>query len=138
MDEISLDVPGYPPAKNEALSMLSAGHPHAPRVQLLLQAAQWACQHQGFIPISTGWVALDVVVRAPAHQEPWDGTNYLGGVVEVLEDKSSHGALDHLGALAGVWLYHNNRQIKRLTYRQVESDHATYRVTVRSMGRLLN
>ena len=30
-NQVVLEVPGYPPAKNEALSMLGAGHSHAPR-----------------------------------------------------------------------------------------------------------
>jgi hypothetical protein len=36
-NQVVLEVPGYPPAKNEALSMLGAGHSHAPRVRLLLR-----------------------------------------------------------------------------------------------------
>jgi hypothetical protein len=32
MDEVSFTVTGYPPAKNEARSMLAAGHTHASRV----------------------------------------------------------------------------------------------------------
>lgn len=39
-NQVSFDVPGFPPAKNEALSMLGAGHSHAPRVRLLLERAR--------------------------------------------------------------------------------------------------
>jgi hypothetical protein len=65
---ITFDVPGYPPAKNEALSMLGAGHGHAPRVRLLLEAARQACQSQSFMPVDDGPVALDVVLRCPSGQ----------------------------------------------------------------------
>jgi hypothetical protein len=40
--EISISVEGYPPAKNEAKSMLAAGHLYTDRVRLLLEAARAA------------------------------------------------------------------------------------------------
>ena len=133
MNAISFDVPGYPPAKNEALSMLGPRHSHAPRVRLLLEAAQRACRGSAFVPIEEGWVGLDVVVCAPESRDPWDATNYLGGIGDVLENKSHRGALDHLGDLASVWLYRKDRQIKEVTYRQVASERASYTVTVRTL-----
>jgi hypothetical protein len=39
MREITIRVSGYPPAKNEAKSMLAAGHVHAERVLALLRVA---------------------------------------------------------------------------------------------------
>src|SRR5216683_1564707 len=60
VNEITLDVAGYPPAKNEALSMLGAGHSHALRVRLLLEAAHQALKEQAFVPIDGGHLALDV------------------------------------------------------------------------------
>jgi hypothetical protein len=45
--EISFTVEGFPPAKNEALSMLGERHSHRPRVLLLLQAAQQALERSG-------------------------------------------------------------------------------------------
>jgi hypothetical protein len=39
MREITIEVAGYPPAKNEAKSMLAVGHVHADRVLALLHAA---------------------------------------------------------------------------------------------------
>lgn len=62
----SFDVVGYPPAKNEALSMLGAGHSHAPWVRLFLEAAQRECQKQAFVPVKDWHVAPDVVIRAAA------------------------------------------------------------------------
>jgi hypothetical protein len=137
VNEISFEVSGFPPAKNEALSMLGPRHSHAPRVRLLLEAAQRACGGHAFVPIQEGWVALDVVVCTTEDQDPWDATNYLGGIGDVLENKSHRGALDHLGDLASVWLYRNDRQIKEVAYRQGTSDRVSYTVTVRTIDRSL-
>ena len=133
-NQVSFDVAGYPPIKNEALSMLSANHPYAGRVQALLEAADQARQAQGFVPIDAGPIALDVVVRAPSGQNPADATNYLGGIGDVLQDKSSHGLPDNLGPLKSTWLYRNDRQIKQVTYRETESSQARYTVTIRALG----
>lgn len=35
--------------------------------------------------------------------------------------------------IASVWLYRNDRQIKELSYREVEADEAVYTVTVRAL-----
>jgi hypothetical protein len=134
VNQVSFDVPGYPPAKNEALSMLGVSHSHASRVRLLLEIAGQACAAQGFVPVGKGDVALDVVLRAPAGQNPADATNYLGGIGDVLEDKSSRGPLDHLGPLSTVWLYCNDRQITQVSYREVESGQTSYIVTIRSLN----
>ena len=135
VNEISFDVLGLPPAKDEADSIFGAGHGHGPRVRLLLKAARQARDEQAFVPVDEGHVALDVVVRAPADQPAWDATNYLGGIGDVLEEKSRRGALDHLGDLAEVWLYGNDRQIKEISYREIEADETGYTVTVRSLAR---
>lgn len=103
-NQISFEVRGFPPAKSEALSMLGAGHSHAPRVRRLLEAAQQAREKQAFTPIESRRVALDVIVRAPAGQNPADATNYLGGIADVLEEKSHRGVLDHLGYRVGLAL----------------------------------
>jgi hypothetical protein len=134
-NQISFDVLGLPPAKSEALSMLGAGHSHAPRVRLLLEAAQQARDEQAFVPIGEGHVALEVVVRASANQPARDATNYLGGIGDVLEDKSRRDGIDHLGDLADVWLYGNDRQIKEISYREIEADEADYTVTIRPLAR---
>jgi hypothetical protein len=133
MPQITFDVAGYPPAKSEALSMLGVGHSHAPRVRLLLEAARRACEQQAFVPVKHEPVALDVVLRTPPEDAPSDATNYLGGIGDALEDKSRRGPLDHLGDLADVWLYGNDRQIKQVSYRQVQDPEAKYTVTVRRL-----
>ena len=130
---ISFSVAGYPPAKNEARSLFNADHTYAARVRDLLDAAEHACREHAFSPITEGGVGLDVVVHAAAAQPPWDATNYLGGIADVLEDKSRRGPLDHLGPLASVWLYRDDRQIKEISYREVASAQATYTVTIRAL-----
>jgi hypothetical protein len=133
-DQVSFEVAGFPPPKGEeAISMLSAGHGHAPRVRLLLEAARHALEEQEFAPIQDGPVGLDVVLFCPAGRNPADATNYLGGIADVLEEKSHRGPLDHLDALAQVWLYGNDRQVKQVSYREVAADQVSYTVTVRSI-----
>jgi hypothetical protein len=132
--ELWFRVPGYPPAKNEALSMLGSGHSHAPRVLGLLRAARDALQRSSFIPVDGGPVALDVVVHTPPNRDPWDATNYLGGIADVLEEKSRRGTLEHLGELRQVWVYRNDRQIKEVSYRQLEAPDAFYTVRIRALS----
>ena len=110
-------------------------HGHGPRVRRLLEAVRQARDEHAFVPISQGRVGLEVVVRASADQPAWDATNYLGGIGDVLEDKSRRSALDHLGDLAEVWLYRNDRQIKEISYREIEADEKGYTVPVRSLAR---
>lgn len=130
---ISFRVPGYPPAKNEARSMLGPGHSHAPRVRALLTAARDALlADPAFTPVAAARIALDVVLHADPAQDPWDATNYLGGIADVLEDKSRRGsAVSHLGDLATTCLYADDRQIKQVAYREETGTAAEYVVTVR-------
>jgi hypothetical protein len=130
---LMIRVPGLPPAKNEALSMLGAGHSHAPRVLNLLRAAKDALHRSSFVPVEKGPVALEVVVHAPPGRDPWDATNYLGGIADVLEEKSRRGTLEHLGELRHVWVYQNDRQIKEVSYRQLEASDAHYTVRIREL-----
>jgi hypothetical protein len=99
------------------ISMLGAGHHLALRVRLLLETARLALEAQEFTPIHVGPVALDVVVSCPNGSNPADATNFLGGIADVLEEKSRRGELSHLEGLAKVWLYGNDRQIKQVSYR---------------------
>jgi hypothetical protein len=133
MSEISFDVEGFPPAKNEARSMLAAGHGHGERVRRLLEAARRSMSESGFHPL-TGPIGLEVTVHVPPNQDPWDATNYLGGVADALEDKAKRGPLLHLGDLRDVALYANDRQIREVHYRQQDSPTARYRVRIWSLG----
>src|SRR5213596_2577624 len=105
IEEITLEVSGYPPAKNEARSLLGPRHPHRDRVLVLLRTARRTL-NQGFQPF-TEFLGLDVVVRAP-EGDLWDATNYLGGIGDVLEDKTRRGSLPHLGDLSQVAVYGND------------------------------
>lgn len=124
---------GISAGQDEALSLSNTGHAHAKRVRNLLDTARHACREQAFDPISEGKVGLEVTVHAAADQPPWDATNYLGCIADVLQDKSHDGPLDHLGKLASVWLYRNDLQLKEITYREAQSAQAAYTVTVRAL-----
>jgi pimeloyl-ACP methyl ester carboxylesterase len=76
---------------------------------------------------------LGDIVRCPVGANPADATNFLGGIADVLEEKSHRGLLDHLEALAKVWLYMNDRQIKQVSYREVAAAEVSYTVLVRSI-----
>jgi hypothetical protein len=129
--QVSFEVAGYPPVKNEAKSLLAYGHPHAERVRTLLRAARHARDAQGFEPVADGSVELDVIVQAPQDGRTADLTNYLGGVADVLENKHARTGVEQLGDLADVWLYANDRQITTVNGRAAVADEASYAVTVR-------
>lgn len=122
MSEVSWTVPGLPPVRNEAKSLLSVGHRYADRVVALLQAAREATQSGGWVPTLGRSLGFELVVFAPV-EPPSDAKNYLGGVGDVLEAKSRRGEPTHLGDLAAVWLYDNDRRIHEVLYRwQVDAD----------------
>jgi hypothetical protein len=121
----SFDVDGLPPAKSEAQSMLGARHPHAPRVIALLQAA---ADHGG-THFGSARLGMEVVLTL-ASERPSDLTNYAGGIADVLEEKSQRMALDHLGELAQVALYDNDRQICELRLREQAGRRTSYSVRI--------
>ncbi|QFU90192.1 hypothetical protein [Amycolatopsis sp. YIM 10] len=133
-NQVSFTVAGLPPAKSEALSMLGPGHPHTERVRALLRAAEDAVARQEFTPLTDVPVALELVVRTAAGDRVPDATNLLGGVADVLENKDTRSSLSHLGALASVWLYWNDRQIKQVSYREATAASSSYSVTVRAIA----
>lgn len=115
--EVLLSVRGWPPAKNEAKSLLASGHTHGERVKDLLRAAREATgEAASTVVFGSRPIGLELTVESPA--EPLiDATNFLGGVGDVLEAKSRRGPLEHLGDLAQVGLYENDRQIHEVRYR---------------------
>jgi len=134
MTEIILEVDGFPPAKNEALSMFGEKHSHAPRVLQLLREAHRAVNEIDFQPL-LGPISLDVVVRAPTDKNTWDATNYLGGIADVLQEKTNvRISLEHLGDLSKVALYRNDRQIREIHYRQERGEFPSYRVRIWSLS----
>jgi hypothetical protein len=130
--ELEFSVEGLPPAKSEAKSMLGIGHPHQPRVRRLLEEALAASNQHEFAGFGDRLVALDVALRCPG-DPPSDATNYLGGITDVLEAKAHRGALDHLGDLAGVALYDNDRQVRELAFRHEDARPARYTVRLRQL-----
>lgn len=128
-NEVSFEVRGNPPLKNEAISVFNAKHGQADRIRALLQAARRACQEQGFVSIAEGSAALDVIAWSPTG----DAANIIGGIADVLEDKPvRRSAIEHLGDLAAVWLYRNDKQLKQISYHE-ESGECSYTVTVRAL-----
>jgi hypothetical protein len=132
-NKISFDVPGFPPPKDGGNSAFNAAHRHLPRVRVLLEAAHKACTTQDFAPVKSGCVGMDIVLYTPPEQNPADAANYIGGVADVLEHKGWRD-IDHLGSLADVWLYWDDKQIKEINFREVDAEQISYRVTVRELG----
>lgn len=129
MTEIVLRVSGLPPAKGEAVSMFGQRHAHAGRIRRLLEAAQHEISSPTFRPF-TGPIALDVTLTAPPDQEPWDATNYLGGIADALQQKGLSPLTEHLGALRDVYLYKNDRQIRQVSYRLMLGEPTSYQVRI--------
>src|SRR6266568_2017174 len=113
--EIAFEVPGWPPLKNEATSMLATHHRQADRVRTLLVKAAEAASAARWTPASAD-VALEVIIRTPTARPPGDATNFLGGIADVLQDKTNPRNIDlsHLGDLQAVALYRDDRQISQI------------------------
>ncbi|MEV0717659.1 hypothetical protein [Asanoa sp. NPDC050611] len=129
---VSFEVAGLPPQKTETLSILSAGHRQAERVRALLLAALAAAQRSGWTPLRTA-VALDVVVRGPA-RHVGSAPRFLAGVADVLSDKRGRLTGTHLGVLADVALFADERQIQSISYREEPADEPSYVVRVAALG----
>ena len=127
-NEVRLRVIGWPPAKNEAKSLLAAGHTHAQRVMDLLEAARAVVADRD-VPFGSQPIGLELTISSPS-QPPADATNFLGGVGDVLEAKGNRGALDHLGTLGTVGLYENDRQIHEVRYRWRQGADIRYSVRI--------
>lgn len=126
--EVSFEVAGWPPIKNEAKSLLSSAHPKAKQVLALLEAADAAKESAGW-ECTDGLVTLQLVVRSKS-RPPGDATNYLGGVADVLQVKRADPTLDigHLGEFVDVALYVNDRQINRISYAEETAEQTSYLV----------
>jgi hypothetical protein len=63
---------------------------------------------------------------------PGDGTNFLGGIADVLQGRQVSPSLDlsHLGELSRVALFADDRQIQQIMYRVVDGDAPWYSVQV--------
>ena len=129
MREITIEVAGYPPAKNKAKSMLAVGHVHADRVLALLDAANRAAKSGATVYFADESLGLELILTSPA-PPPSDATNYLGGVADVLEDKKRRGDLPHLGEFADLALYRNDRQFHEVRYLWEQGSNIRYQVRI--------
>jgi hypothetical protein len=127
--EVELEVMGWPPKKNEAKSLFAAGHVNADGVTALLEATRDAIQRYRWSP-ATGEVALELTIRCPG-RPVGDATNFLGGVADVLQTKVPPNIdITHLGDLAVIGLYLDDKQISRISYREMPAAEVSYRVRV--------
>lgn len=109
--------------------MLGATHSHAPRVVTLLEAARDQIANDDFKGFGLQAIALELRVRSGRDRNRSDATNYLGGIADVLEDEAHRGgALGHLGELAQVSLYNNDRQVEEVHYYWEDAVSPSYRV----------
>jgi hypothetical protein len=135
---IKLHVEGLPPAKSQR-SVFGVASKHHGRLLTLLEEAHRVKSARGFRGFGRSPICMEVEARAPAGQQLGDATNYLGGIADALEVKryriKTSGSLDHLGYRKEVGLYDNDSQIKEVRYREVESDRASYTVTLRDLDR---
>jgi len=128
---IPFDVVGFPPIKNEALSLFAVNHRQRERVERLLSAASAAAEQVGWTTVRDD-VALDVTVHSPTPRPPGDATNFLGGIADVLQGRkiAQNVDLSHLGELAKCALYDDDRQIQEVAYRVVVASAPSYTVQV--------
>ena len=131
MDQIELVIADLPPAKSEAKSMLAAGHRHHSRVVALLRAARDHATTTGHAGFGSSPLSLEVTLTSPEPPAS-DATNYLGGITDVLEAKDQRGPLGHLGELAKVALYDNDRQFQDVRFRWQQGRPTSYRLRIRA------
>ncbi|MDG4786463.1 hypothetical protein O7626_11065 [Micromonospora sp. WMMD1102] len=131
---LSFEVSGPPPVRTEALSIFAAGHRQAARVRTLLQAACAASQRTGWTAL-TEPVALEIVLRCPPGRRTSDAATLIGGIAAVLQDKKRAAdiGLAHLGVLADVALYVDDRQVQQVSYREEPAEEMSYQVRVTSL-----
>ena len=123
---LRFEVTGHPPGKNEARSMLAHGHPHRDRVVRLLEAARDAMTTAGVAPFGPAdSIGLEVVVRRPA-SVAGDATNCLGGIGDVLQSSRVGADVAHLGDLAAVHVYPDDKQIHEINYRLEDHPESSY------------
>jgi hypothetical protein len=138
MEAFRIEVDGRPPPKSEAKSVFARGGRYETRVLALLSAAESEMRRRGFHGFGSANLKLEVEVHTGPGEPPWDVTNYLGGISDVLESKAKRliaqpGSVDHLGPLAEIGLYDDDRQIKEIAYREVEGPRSQYIVTVSAL-----
>ena len=129
---VEFAVPGLPPAKGGHQSPVHIDNKHLGRARLLLAALATALQPD-FVPLRCA-VSLELTLHSPLRCPPGDALNFLGGVGDVLQRKVPEIA-GHLGPLADVVLYQDDRQIRRVRFDQRIAADLGYVVRVRAIGR---
>lgn len=108
--------------------MLAERHSHRLRVVALLEAARTAMATVRFEPFAAGEaIGLEVLLRCPL-PVPGDATNYLGGIGDVLQGRRVNANLEHLGELADVAVYPDDRAIQEIRYRLERATSPSYTV----------
>lgn len=135
LQSIRFVVQGRPPAKAGSPGVLGRRSRHRERVVVLLQAARDEMARTRFDGFGRAAVKLEVEVRTGLGEPPWDATNLLGGIADVLDGKAHKkiaqpGSLVHLGDLADVALFDDDRQIKEIEYREVDHPNEEYVITL--------
>lgn len=129
---VEFEVNGWPPNKNEAKSLFAAGHSKSNRVRALLEAARNATRRDRW-SLVTGLVALELTIYCPG-RPAGDATNFLGGVADVLQGTTPLNVdVTHLGDLAEIGLYVDDKQISRISYQEVPAAEVSYRVRVSTL-----
>lgn len=129
--EICFSVEGLPPKKNEATSLFSTRHGDRRNVAELLRKADQSLGESPWNSTEARSVGLELVVIAQEPDAiPGDATNYLGGVADVLQANRINADLSHLGRLAKVSLYYDDRQIREVRYSAKDVDALGYRVRI--------
>ena len=79
---------------------------------------------------SSEQVALELAIYCPGHPDG-DATNFLGGVADVLQGTTPPNVdVSHLGDLAAIGLYVDDKQISRISYRELPAAEVSCRVRV--------
>jgi predicted RNA-binding Zn ribbon-like protein len=128
---VEFAVSGLPPAKGGHQSPVHIDNKHVDRARLLLESLANALP-KDFVPLRCA-VALELTLHSPLRCPPGDALNFLGGVGDVLQRKIPDIA-GHLGPLADVVLYHDDRQIRRVRFDQRTAAELGYVVCVRAIG----
>lgn len=126
-DLIEFEVDGQPPLKGEALSLMNAKHKQLNRVVALLSAVQRLKSSNSNNGFGSHLIRLEVEVRCTTLPPKGDATNYLGGIGDILQARKPQGS-DHLGELAGLSLFDDDRQFVEIAYRATLSEADSYTV----------
>jgi len=131
-DLIEFEVLGQPSIKGEALSLMNANHKQLNRVVALLSAVQSLKSMGNASGFGSRLIRLEVEVRCATLPPKGDATNYLEGIGDVFQTRKPQG-IEHLGKLAGLSLFDDDRQIIETAYRAALSDADSYTVRLSSI-----